>query len=263
MRAVSYYAHLAPLLGPGKVLAVHRRTCTLETDAGALLTLALPDLGNGPGAILVAQGPWRVGERFFPEGGTRLRFAGGSVVDWREAPAWAPAQAAPSGPPIQDHAHALSAALAEAGPVGGLAPMVLGNGVAQDLLEATAAPLIAALPDSEAALGLIGLGPGSTPSGDDLVAGLLLTLHYARHPAAEPLRAVALQARTTRLGKAMLAWAARGEASEHTLLLLRSLFACPAPEALHPLGAVLAHGATSGADLAAGILVGLQFLRRR
>lgn len=276
MKAVSFYGGLSSVLGPGRVLAVHRRSCTLETEAGELLTLAHPEMGNGPNAVLVAQGGWRVGERFYL-GTTGIRFEEGPSVDWEGARQWAAADSAPQGPPVADHLPALAEALASSGVEEGLLPVVIGHGrpvhdrrfadrrgeLPRRALADTALPLLEALPDPEAALGLVGLGPGATPSGDDLIAGLVLVLHYAKHPAAEPLRRIVPRARTTRLGRAMLQWAARGEAREHSLLLLRSLFSPRAPESLEPLSAVLRYGATSGADLAAGFLIGLQIVQRR
>jgi hypothetical protein len=270
LRAVSVHARIEAALGPGRVAAAYRRSCTLQTEAGELITLLEPELGNGPNAVLVPMGGWREGERFWPLGTDGLWFEQGPPVQWQEAARWSAADAAPRHPPRRRIAGALREALGRAEVAEGLLPVVLGQdgaageaAVSRQALAARASPLITALPDPEAARGLVGLGPGSTPSGDDLVAGLLLTLHYAGRPEAEPLRAVAATARTTRLASSMLRWAAQGEAREHVLLLLRSLFEEPAPRAAEPLGPVLRYGATSGADMAAGILIGLELLERR
>ena len=259
LQAVSINAGLERALGPGSVVALHRHTTTLETTDGAIITLAAPRLGNGPYAVLIEQRPWPVGTRFVPNGSTGLHLATGPALDWSGAARWMAADAAPTAPPAIDNAHALAAALQHVPIEAGLLPIVLGRAPQspiQRALARQAAPLIAALPDPVAARGLIGLGPGATPAGDDLLAGLLLTLHYAQRPEAAALRDVARAAQTTRLGRALLDWAADGLAREPTLLLLRDLFSRPA--AFSHLETVLHYGATSGADLLAGILIGLR-----
>lgn len=262
LAAVSLDAALlgAPLAGA--VLGVYRRAATLVTDGGRVITLAAPELGNGPDAVLVAQAEWPAGARFRADG-RGLRFSRGPEICWQGATRWSPADLAPPWPARHNHAAALAAALAGPAPQAGLLPVVLGHpphDAAQARLAQRATPLLAALPAPHAATALIGLGPGLTPAGDDLIAGLLLTLHYGQHAAAPALRAVAQRAATTTLGRAMLGWAAQGRASEHTLQLLGGLFALPASAALALLPAVLEHGATSGADLVAGILIGLRIL---
>lgn len=113
---------------------------------------------------------------------------------------------------------------------------------------------------------LVGLGPGLTPSGDDVLAGLLVTLrHLGTATGAE--RAVRLggwlaaavtfdaRTRTTPLSATLLHCAARGEACPEVIAVLRGLTGRqplePALRRLHGLG----H--TSGADLAQGIAIGL------
>ncbi|HEY0605737.1 MAG TPA: DUF2877 domain-containing protein [Herpetosiphonaceae bacterium] len=260
IRAVSIDADLVAALGSGSVIAVHRRACTLRTDAGELITLAAPEPGNGPNAALVERRPWTVGTRFTPDGTSGLSFACGPALDWKEARRWSRADSAPTTPPTIDNAGSLLAALRQTSITTGLLPVLLElppTSPIQQALAHQAAPLLAALPDHEAAQRLIGLGPGATPSGDDLLAGLLLTLHYANHPATE-LREIARNARTTELGRAVLRWAADGRAREHVLLLLRDLFSRSGSAALARLESVLHYGATSGADLVAGIALGLR-----
>ncbi|HEX6288909.1 MAG TPA: DUF2877 domain-containing protein [Herpetosiphonaceae bacterium] len=262
VRAVSIDARLDAARDPGRVIATHRRTCTLETEAGTLITLAAPELGNGPNAVLVAPRPWPVGTRFTPlDHG--LRFAAGPSLDWSKARRWSAADSAPSAPPTIDNAAALATALERYPIEHGLLPIVLGKAPTspmQRALAAQAGPSIAALPAPDAARSLIGLGPGATPAGDDLLVGLLLTLHYARHPQAQALRELARSAYTTRLGRALLHWAADGLAREPTLLLLRDLFTQPAPAWLDRIETVLHYGASSGADTLAGIMIGLRLV---
>ncbi|MEU8245159.1 DUF2877 domain-containing protein [Nonomuraea sp. NPDC048916] len=113
---------------------------------------------------------------------------------------------------------------------------------------------------------LVGLGPGLTPSGDDVLAGLLVALrHLGAGTGTE--RAVWLadwlaatvtydaRTRTTPISATLLHCAARGEASPEVIAVLRGLAGRqalePAVRRLHRLG----H--TSGSDLAQGIAIGL------
>ena len=109
---------------------------------------------------------------------------------------------------------------------------------------------------------LVGAGPGLTPSGDDVLCGVLLGLHLHAHsspalvaelwPAVEPRLAA-----TTSLSAALLREAAEGYAAEPVTRLLECLAtpatqgdAAPLREAVR---AVLAIGHTSGADLLGGL----------
>ncbi len=114
---------------------------------------------------------------------------------------------------------------------------------------------------------LVGLGPGLTPSGDDVLAGLLVTLRHLG-TATGTERAVWLggwlaaavtfdaRTRTTPISATLLHCAARGEACPEVIAVLRGLAGRqplePALRRLHGLG----H--TSGADLAQGIAIGLE-----
>ncbi|WP_155359021.1 DUF2877 domain-containing protein [Acrocarpospora macrocephala] len=113
---------------------------------------------------------------------------------------------------------------------------------------------------------LMGLGPGLTPSGDDMLAGLLVALRQLG-AAAGVDRAVWLagwlaaavtfdaRTRTTPISATLLDCAARGEASMEVLAVLRALAGGqPIEPSLHRL---LHLGHTSGADLAWGVRTGL------
>lgn len=103
-----------------------------------------------------------------------------------------------------------------------------------------------------------GRGPGLTPSGDDVLAGLLLVARASGGPGAEPaLRALAGQVRTTEIASGFLAWAARGQCIAPAHAVLASL-ACLGPTATAPACAELASiGAGSGAALLLGLRIGL------
>ncbi len=116
---------------------------------------------------------------------------------------------------------------------------------------------------------LIGRGPGSTPSGDDVVAGLLATL-VTLGPADGPVAAFAERladgsedrsGRTTSLSATLLRCAADGAVAAAAGRVL-SLLAAPCGRPAWPsaVTALASLGHTSGRDLLAGIAVGVDAL---
>lgn len=112
----------------------------------------------------------------------------------------------------------------------------------------------------DAAAMLLGLGPGLTPSGDDLLVGFLAGLHGAgmarRFLAgiAPDLPALA-RTRTTWLSRNFLAHAVAGRFGEPILDLFRAEGPAPFEGAARRL---LASGDSSGADCLAGIILALE-----
>ncbi|GAA3798168.1 hypothetical protein GCM10022226_16920 [Sphaerisporangium flaviroseum] len=118
---------------------------------------------------------------------------------------------------------------------------------------------------------LMGLGPGLTPSGDDMLAGVMVALRQFGRAAgvgkavwmADWLAAtVAFDARTrtTPISATLLHCAAQGQACAEALAVLRGI------AGHHPLGpavrGLLRLGHTSGADLAWGLRTGLAAVAR-
>jgi len=112
--------------------------------------------------------------------------------------------------------------------------------------------------DLEAALRtatrLIGLGPGLTPAGDDVMAGTMAGLVLLGHPAAERFAGGVLSlaaGRTTELSRALLRHAAAGQVSgEYSAVLQGMVGERPLGPAIAGL---LAAGSTSGRALALGL----------
>jgi hypothetical protein len=113
---------------------------------------------------------------------------------------------------------------------------------------------------------LVGLGPGLTPSGDDVLAGVLVALRHLGAAADVP-RAVWLagwlaaavtfdaRGRTTPISATLLHCAAEGQAGPEVLTVLRAV---AGHQAIEPaLARLLQVGHTSGADLAWGLRIGL------
>jgi len=118
---------------------------------------------------------------------------------------------------------------------------------------------------AHAARCLCGLGPGLTPSGDDVLAGLLVALALLQPPYAPEARETILAAardRTTRVSLAYLEAAARGEAGEAWHLLVEQLDRRgDHPRAVAPAAQrVMAAGETSGADMLTGFVLGMEGL---
>lgn len=121
----------------------------------------------------------------------------------------------------------------------------------------------------DAVRGLLGRGPGATPSGDDILAGVFLMLlrtttgeanQRVRH-AGETLVDVA-EERTTSISTALLAQATRGRAADPIVdareALLRSQVA--ADERRTALSNIRAIGHTSGVDTLVGMLLVLLYI---
>lgn len=111
--------------------------------------------------------------------------------------------------------------------------------------------------------GLIGLGPGLTPAGDDVLVGYLACRRafgppppggWDRLAAALAPRLLAL---TTEISAAFLAHVLRGSCSELLLALLRALDAAAPARIGRAARALLALGETSGSDLLAGVCLAL------
>ncbi|GAA3386660.1 DUF2877 domain-containing protein [Cryptosporangium minutisporangium] len=142
-------------------------------------------------------------------------------------------------------------------------------------IQELAAQLATALTDATGSTGstgaadgvraLLGRGDGLTPLGDDVLAGALVTLNAASHPAAHVLGSMVsgeLAARpgiaTTPVSAALLAHAARGECIPELAAVLTDSAARlePAISALLRVGHSSGFGLLLGVDLALSVLTG-------
>ena len=186
---------------------------------------------------------------------------------------------------VARHVRLLAYILADKPQQGGLAPFVrpllLGQPAQETPLSRMAMPKLRLLTQAswrqnmagieEATRGLAGLGPGLTPSGDDVLGGFaaimaLLSSQLSADAASRKHIASAIAAvarpRTTTLSAVLLAHAARGELAEQmgTLLLTLSLPFEESETILDAANHVLAFGASSGGDTLLGMLLGLRAL---
>ncbi|QFG67790.1 DUF2877 domain-containing protein [Ornithinimicrobium pratense] len=188
----------------------------------------------------------RVGEGVLVGGGEVRTPRGGLVVRrvWRPQPV-------PTAPLPESARQAARAGLA------GLAP--LEDALAGRLAELAA--VLAAGPDLEAARGLVGLGPGLTPAGDDVLCGLLLGLRASGRDRERSLLEAAmlpLLGRTTAISATLLHQAAQGYAVPPVVALLRAWHRGAGVSALTLAGRLVAGiGHTSGPALVLGLTAAL------
>lgn len=155
-------------------------------------------------------------------------------------------------------------------PSAGFGPLLVADGHGDPWLDAARVRIerqVAALADRdveaavEPAVGLIGLGTGLTPSGDDYLVGLLAGLEASGDRSWAPLaRAIATAApsRTTAIGAAMLGHAARGEYTERLHDVLIALADGRSRGLAAAVGRAMAYGATSGADTLVGVFAAVR-----
>jgi len=110
---------------------------------------------------------------------------------------------------------------------------------------------------------LVGFGPGLTPAGDDFLLGLLAALNVPESPCISWRRigsqviASAVR-RTNAISIAALRHAAQGKVRESLVALCGALLRAEEAAMLPALDRVLAIGASSGTDIALGMLAGFE-----
>jgi uncharacterized protein DUF2877 len=245
-------AEVLAVPGEGVVLSRHRAGVWLRLPGG-ICGLASGEAALGP---LWARGqfPWEQldpGRRVVVRcgdlvvGGATLAVSGPEVVVWRGA---LPRHQRVEAPPARRLA---VAALAAARP-----PAVLEAPLAGAAERAASAVAGGDLRVAAAELG--GLGPGLTPAGDDILAGLLLAARARFGPLVEAgLLTVAASVATTDLSGAFLHWAARGQHVAFAHDLLTAAVRGDRSAVGAAVTALGAFGSSSGPGLAYGLRLGL------
>ena len=247
----------------GTVAAVHSRVCVVSLADESLLTLAAPEIGGLPRSIrfdapsgLAFENAIPVGADVAQRGGI-LRIAGSPIsIDLRCAALWRS--------PLRDLrldgarravADALSAAHAALGQDGRNMRWVRLAGARPAALMAATRALDAASAES-AISGLVGLGEGATPAGDDFLVGYFAALWACAAANAPRLAFLAdvsgrvrrLAPRTNRVSRVYLEAAAEGEVSERLFDLARHISAGSDADTIQRVArAALAVGHSSGA----------------
>ncbi len=254
----------------GVAAAVHRRAVVLRLEDGTV-TVSTPSLGAFPdGAVLGAEVDLR-----------GLGIHPGAVVtlDLTGAASWSPrmqrrvlravtlaarlamARAAAGGARVTEGFGPLLAR--EAGATGATAVLSPYFRRADPAIARVASALEAGDVAGAARAGwdLVGLGPGSTPSGDDVLVGLSAALFATGHPAARPFAAACAAVavgRTTDVAERLHRHAARGEFCERLHSLMGAILAGDPARLPSAIATALDWGATSGADGLLGVLLGLR-----
>jgi hypothetical protein len=249
----------------GRVLSVHGSAVNIEWSTGGLMALhgegdlrapfaaAVPDTALGQFA---AHALVRREAGVVAVGDLRLRWQGAEIVDTRmPTPERVCSTACPEPAPRAVLAAAALASRGSAldGPLGRSAQNTLAAGLAR---RDPACVL-------EGALGLMGLGPGLTPAGDDCLVGVLAVLHRVEPDGlvAAPLVRLGIEGaartRTTTVAAEFLRHALAGRFAEPLLDLLTATNAEGGHTAARRL---CAYGASSGADTLLGVALALASL---
>ncbi|MCC7104444.1 MAG: DUF2877 domain-containing protein, partial [Chloroflexi bacterium] len=117
-----------------------------------------------------------------------------------------------------------------------------------------------------AAATLAGLGPGLTPSGDDLLAGLCVAMARVWPGDWRPLAAAIARGsleQTTTIGAARIRYATEGELDERSECALAALLGGPDQALERAVRELLAFGHSSGLDTLVGLVLGLDLALSR
>ncbi len=259
-----------------RVLATFDHTCDLATDANEVIALVTLEVGNGPLNIVVDAPPgvWAGIETGQPVQlqGDLLNLAHITIA-LDGAPLWEPR---PDWASLSTHQRQIRANIEHlAGWLGrhprpsqGLIALLCPQpapsptetallAVARQAVSQLGAALVSqdSAQVGKAAAGLVGLGSGLTPAGDDFLIGVMAWLWLNLQ---SPMCAIITQAaagKTTLLSSALLRAAARGEFSQPWHDLLNALTLDNPDNVERAAQQVLCYGHTSGADALAGFIV--------
>jgi hypothetical protein len=271
----------------GWVHSCYARIINIRTPTGRLLTLQGEGHLQAPLALVFA-GEIEVLVPHLPKRALVVRHVPGAVtpaavlrLHCSEALAWdgrvrpVPFLTAST---LRQGAEALTGWIVQYAPERGLAPLLTVSqdgalcGVCRRVRDALTPLITGGLLSSTAMLEMapriLGLGKGLTPSGDDLLVGLLAVLHAAGRlqkilPTSVHRRFLhEVVAQTSDLSAEFIRCALAGDFAEPVVLLVRSLFA-PGPHRwqLHA-GSLAAMGHSSGVDAMVGVVLGSRLLAR-
>ena len=271
--------------GEAEIIAVFER-CFYVAAPGGILCIGLEALGDGPLHVLLSAPStpllWpRLGITRETKGwvrGRRLGISSDLTLDLTALPEWSP----PAWPlattaSVRAGLAVIRMLAAPRCPTEGLSCLVMAPGRTQrDRTAEAAAPLVHELQSAlqhaiaksqvdvrliRHATLLIGLGPGLTPSGDDLLGGMFLALSALKQTKLRDTLWAALEPEleqlTVEISSAHLAAAADGLAAAAVHAALNALLSNAAATLPHHLQALGALGHSSGFDTLAGIVLTL------
>lgn len=263
---------------PARVLHIFDDVCNLIHGNDEILSLVNLEIGDGPFSIVLSQAP-------FPElvspSSTVSRAVdrltvGDLSIDVTDARVWNPLpdwrRLRSRGDRLEAGLQELIASIKHAAPAESLAGLLVNlPGSASDIevtflrqLREPAGKLIDGLRNRNADLihegvaGLVGLGGGLTPAGDDWIMGCLLggQISLDKNEMMEVTVAVeeAITTGTTPLSAASIRAAARGECGAAWHDLIEAIELVDAPGIRSSAERILSRGHTSGADMLAGFV---------
>lgn len=260
------------------MLHVFEGICNLFTEDYRIISLVIPPVGDGPFSIVVPtvnffnyvtvdmpaiieQGMVRIDDLEIDTTTARV---------WEARPPWETLQQ--STPQLMTHLPLITSVLSETAPAESFARFVVslpetGLLVEEKILQAAQVSIekiVSGLQNedfalcSEGASGLVGMGAGLTPDGDDFLLGCMLAAWIKLpHTSAETFAmhiSDAAAKRTTPLSRAWLDAAARGECASVWHLLLENLLGGEEDAILRSVIEISEQGHTSGASALAGFL---------
>ena len=277
----------------GRIVAIYENSVTVDLFGGRFMCICAAGMGDGPINAICSdalRGSWAskgfaVGQSVEIVRGA-MHVAAGPIIDAMTADVWKhpPWPLDWTAATLQASLQALDDVVAGRVPSDGLArvaladwepagPSSLNGAMLRAVLNRTAtiSHWLAAPPNSRtshdaaaraAVHRLIGLGPGLTPSGDDVMAGMLIALHATgqrgRVEALAGFVAKTPVGRTSPLSRVFLEVAGEGLPSAAMHAVIDSLLAhdvAALPEAVERLTGI---GHTSGWDMLAGAVLGLR-----
>lgn len=281
MPASSLSARIAGLLDRplrGSLVAAFSRSCYIDL-AGRIIAVVGPELLDGPLNLVAALPPEATFLDLAAGAAVEVRsrvldLAGRWQIDTVRTRRWDP-RLPPlvPGPELDRRMAQARAALEAWAPPDGFARGERRPGRAAEAMGLLADALRSgdAAVAGRAAHDLAGLGPGLTPSGDDVLAGALLATAVLAPPESAPLRGrimASARGRTTRISEAYLEAAASGDAGEAWHRLVAGLRGERDGDDEGATGlraavrGILAFGETSGADMLTGFLLAAEALPR-
>jgi hypothetical protein len=264
-----------------RIAAVFARSLHLEAD-GDFLCLGDPSIGRGPLNAVVSPGSWARLGAAIPAAGGSARIDRGSIrigaaaIDASAATLWRPGPlpGATSRDRVADAVGQLAHLSSARAPDDGLARIVLvpaarpGPALARvarpriERLRAWLGDCLVRTAYEIPPVELLGLGPGLTPSGDDVLCGTLVALRAVgwNEPADHLARAIdrAAPIATSPLSRAFLRAAAQGLGAAPLHETISGLLSGHTEGLDPPLRALGRIGHTSGWDALAGAVLVLQ-----
>ncbi|WP_301171915.1 DUF2877 domain-containing protein [Brevibacillus nitrificans] len=264
----------------GSVHSLFDRTINLHCrEKEELFTIACVELDNGPNTLVTDRKRFQdlriaVDDPVFVRDG-ELFIGQALALSWQQAKRWEcklPAY------PVTDQKLRANVAVmkeyvAAHGKPGGLkkasSPVNAFEAEVSSLLGARTSQLYQSLAlgrwseACELAIGLVGLGPGLTPSGDDYLAGLFSVYHLPNAPCCLPYPffekfARETGQRTNEISYMMIKKAAVGHVRESIVSLLQAAIEGTAEEVIRSLDKVLSIGSSSGTDMTMGLISGVE-----